>query len=327
VFLIGDNDYLEEMKTILEYIKGGVFGVAVGDALGVPYEFLNRDEMDKQPARDMVGFRVHNQPPGTWSDDSSLTFCLMDSLCDGYNLKDIASKFEKWFYENLWTPRGYVFDIGITTRDAIMEFKKGMTPQYCGGLDEYSNGNGSLMRILPLAYYLKNEKDDDKRYEIISNVSSITHGHFRSVFSCFIYIEYVLLLLEGKEKYEAYEVLRITVNDYVARNKFSLEEVSLFSRILEEDISTQDRFNIKGTGYVLRSLEAAFWCLLNSESYEEAVLKAVNLGVDTDTTAAITGGLAGIYYGYDQIPETWKFQLARFEDIEKLIVRFENSLK
>ncbi|WP_299437517.1 ADP-ribosylglycohydrolase family protein [uncultured Aquimarina sp.] len=314
------------MKNLLEQIKGGIFGVAVGDALGVPYEFLDRDQMDKRPARDMIGYGTHNQPEGTWSDDSSLTFCLMDSLCNGYDLNDIASKFSAWFYENLWTPRGFVFDIGITTKNAIYQYKRGMTPDLCGGLDEYSNGNGSLMRILPLVYFLKDESNINIRYDIIKRVSSITHGHLRSVFSCFIYVEYALLLLNGRDKFEAYEAIKKPILDFAIENEFNPKEITLFSRILEEDISKQDRFNIKGTGYVLRTLEASFWCLLNSESYEEAVLKAVNLGEDTDTTAAVTGGLTGLYYGYDAIPETWKLQLTRFEDIDDLTERFNESL-
>ncbi|WP_027395582.1 ADP-ribosylglycohydrolase family protein [Aquimarina latercula] len=314
------------MKSLLEKIKGGIFGLVVGDALGVPYEFLDRDQMDKRPARDMIGYGTHNQPEGTWSDDSSLTFCLMDSLCNGYDLEDIASKFTAWFYENLWTPRGFVFDIGITTKNAIYQYKRGMTPDLCGGLDEYSNGNGSLMRILPLVYFLRDEDDINVRYDIVKRVSSITHGHLRSVFSCFIYIEYALLLLEGKDKFKAYEAIRKPIVEFAKQNDFNPNEIQLFGRILEDDISKQDRFNIKGTGYVLRSLEAAFWCLLTSDSYEECILKAVNLGEDTDTTAAITGGLAGLYFGYDTIPETWKFQLARFEDVENLIERFNESL-
>ncbi len=311
---------------MLDKIKGGIFGVAVGDAIGVPYEFLDRNQMDKKPARDMIGYGTHNQPEGTWSDDSSLTFCLIESLIKGYNLEDIATKFSDWFYENLWTPRGYVFDVGITTKEAIYQYKRGMTPDLCGGLDEYSNGNGSLMRILPLVYYLKDETDINKRFDIVKRVSSITHGHLRSVFSCFIYIEYALLLLIGKDKEMAYSEIKKPILNFAIQNDFNPKEIQLFARILEEDISEQDRFNIKGTGYVLRSLEASFWCLLNSDSYSEAVLKAVNLGEDTDTTAAITGGLAGLYYGYDHIPETWKLQLARFEDIEELIERFNKSL-
>ncbi|WP_103068218.1 ADP-ribosylglycohydrolase family protein [Aquimarina sediminis] len=314
------------MKSLIENIKGGIFGVAVGDALGVPYEFLDRDQMNKRPARDMIGYGTHNQPEGTWSDDTSLTFCLLDSLCNGYDLDNIASKFADWLYENLWTPRGYVFDIGITTKNAIYQFKRGTPPDLCGGLDEYSNGNGSLMRILPLVYFLRDEKNINTRYDIVKSVSSITHGHLRSAFSCFVYVEYALLLLKGSEKFKAYETIKKRSLDFALENDFNPKEINLFSRILEEDISKLNKFDIKGSGYVLHSLEAAFWCLLTSDSYEESVLKAINLGEDTDTTAAITGGLAGLYYGYNTIPETWKLQLARFEDIEDLIERFYKSL-
>ena len=315
------------MKDLTNKIKGGILGLAVGDALGVPYEFLEREEMDKRPARDMIGFGSHNQPAGTWSDDSSLTFCLMESLCDGYDLNDIATKFADWYYSNLWTPRGFVFDIGFATKDAIYNFKKGMTPDLCGGLDEYTNGNGSLMRILPLAFYLYNEADINIRYDVVKRVSSITHGHLRSVFACFIYVEYAIQLIDGLDKFKAYEAIKPLILNYANQNDFNPKEVVLFSRILEDDISKQDRFNIKSTGYVLRSLESSFWCFLTSDSYSETVLKAVNLGEDTDTTAAIAGGLAGLYYGFDAIPETWKFQLARYEAIEELINRFTKNLK
>lgn len=311
---------------MLEKIKGGIFGVAVGDALGVPYEFLDRNQMKEKPARDMVGYGTHNQPEGTWSDDSSLTFCLMDSLCNGYNLENIASKFADWFYENLWTPRGYVFDIGITTKNAIYQFKRGMSPDLCGGFDEYSNGNGSLMRILPLVYYLKDGSDINIRYDIVKKVSSITHGHLRSVISCFIYVEYALLLLQGQDKFVAYKNIKEPLLNFSEKMEFNPVEIDLFKRVLGGDIVKENKDSIKSSGYVLHSLEASMWCFLNSETYSETVLKAVNLGEDTDTTGAIVGGLAGLYYGYDSIPETWKLQLARFEDIEDLIERFYISL-
>ncbi len=315
------------MKTRVDQMKGAVYGVTIGDALGVPYEFLSRVDMAEKPATDMIGFGTHNQLAGTWSDDSSLTFCLMDSLCNGYDVNDMASKFSDWFHENLWTAYGYVFDIGYTTKNAIHQFNRGMKAELCGGMFEDSNGNGSLMRILPLAFYLKNEADLSTRYQKIKDVSSITHAHFRSVFSCFIYVEYVLVLLQRKDKYEAYQAIQQPILDFAAQNDFNITEIGLFSRILKGDISKENEDQIDSTGYVLHSLEASLWCLLNSNSYSEAVLKAVNLGEDTDTTAAITGGLAGLYYGYADIPETWKSQLARFEDIGDLIERFDKSLQ
>jgi len=316
------------MMTLFDKIKGGVIGLTVGDALGVPYEFLSREEMDQRPARDMIGYGSHNQPEGTWSDDSSLTFCLMESLCNDYDLNDIANNFTKWFYEDFYTARGKVFDIGIATKNALFQFKRGMTPELCGGFEEYSNGNGSLMRILPLAYYLKKEDCMQKRYNIVKQVSSITHGHFRSVFSCFIYVELArVLLLFEVDKYVAYESIKVPILDFAIENDFNPEEIKLFARILEENIFNVKRNYIKSSGYVLDSLEAALWCFLTSDNYEETVLKAVNLGEDTDTIATITGGLAGLYYGLESIPETWEFQLAKYEEINELIEKFSKSLK
>lgn len=311
---------------LLERLQGGIFGVATGDALGVPYEFLSRKHMEQFPATDMIGYGTHKQPLGTWSDDSSLTFCLMEGLLSGYNTKVIAQKFVAWCDRAYWTPHGSVFDIGITTRQAIYRLEQGHTPEICGGMGEYDNGNGSLMRILPLIYFLKDEEDIEERYQIIKEVSSMTHGHFRSVLACFIYIEFGMLLLSGTEKFQAYTKVKETVNAFVKTQNFNKKEVGFYYQVLQEDISKRDPERISGSGYVLNSLEASLWCFLTTDSYEACVLKAVNLGEDTDTTAAIAGGLAGIYYGFDAIPKTWKFQLARYREIHNLIDRFHESI-
>ena len=192
---------------------------------------------------------------------------------------------------------------------------------------EHDNGNGSLMRTLPLAFYLESETDITKRYQVIKEVSSITHAHFRSVFACFIYVEYAILLLQGQNKLEAYKNMSVAVSEFAHKMEFNPAEIELFKRVLKEDISTYNEETIESTGYVLHSLEASFWCLLTTENYSDTVLKAVKLGGDTDTTATITGGLAGICYGYDEIPKKWLSQLARFDDIEELIERFNTSLQ
>ena len=311
---------------LLERLQGGIFGVATGDALGVPYEFLSKERMQRFPATDMIGFGTHHQPLGTWSDDSSLTFCLMEGLLSGYNTKEIAQKFVAWFDHAYWSPHGSVFDIGITTRQAIYRLAQEHAPEICGGMDEYSNGNGSLMRILPLVYFLRNEEDIKERYQIVKEVSSMTHAHFRSILACFIYVEYCLLLLNGTEKFQAYTKVKVLVNAFIKAQDFNEKELGFYYEILQEDISKQDPERVRGSGYVLHSLEASLWCFLTTDSYQECVLKAVNLGEDTDTTAAIAGGLAGLYYGFNAIPETWKFQLARYDDIQNLIDRFHESL-
>lgn len=304
------------MKTTKTH--SALFGVAVGDALGVPVEFKSRDYLKNNPVINMQEFGTHHQLKGTWSDDSSLTFCLAESLCNTYDLEDIASKFVLWYNAEIWTPHGHVFDIGIATREAIYRIAEGHKPELCGGFYEENNGNGSLMRILPLVFHLQEEKDITVIYQKIKEVSSITHAHFRSVFACFIYIVCALEIIKGQQKFEAYIQTKAIVNDFISNKGFNEKEIQLFDRILKGNINELEENKIHSSGYVLHSLEASLWCLLNSNTYEETVFKAVNLGSDTDTTAAIVGGLAGLLYGYESIPEEWINVLARKDDITSL---------
>ncbi|WP_262150097.1 ADP-ribosylglycohydrolase family protein [Chryseobacterium foetidum] len=315
-------------------IKSGIFGVCIGDALGVPVEFRSRDELRRSPVTTMRAMGTHRQPAGTWSDDSSLALCLVDSLCVGYDLEDMALKFLQWYNEEIWTPHGSVFDIGIATSQAIRRISKGTSPNLCGGTSEFDNGNGSLMRILPLLFYIK-DLPIEERFDKVKEVSSITHGHIRSVLACFIYLEFTLEILTGKGKWEAYRIMQETVRDFLDHNPIcSQEEMNKFHRILELKVGEYDLAplytlqdgEIGSSGYVLASLEASLWCFLTTESYSEAVLKAVNLGDDTDTTGAITGGIAGIYYGFENIPQEWVSDLVRKDDIENLCLKLEKKL-
>ncbi len=306
-------------------IQAALFGLAVGDAVGVPVEFRSRQGLNQNPVVDMQGYGTHNQPPGTWSDDSSLAFCLAEALCGGFDLKRLADNFIRWRYEDWWTPHGYVFDIGITTSAAIGHLRTGTRPDLAGGFDESENGNGSLMRILPLLFYSQ-YKSIDERYVLTKQVSSITHGHIRSVIACFYYLEYARLLIQGMDKMEAYQSVKSVVNDYLNSQGINNEEVAKFNRLLEDDIWTLKEDDIQSSGYVLHSLEASLWCLLTTNNYKEAVLNAVNLGQDTDTTGAITGGLAGLLYGFENIPKEWLAVLARKGDIEDLANRFLKRL-
>ncbi len=315
------------MKSMLDRLKGGILGAAIGDALGVPVEFKSREYLKNEPVTDYMGYMCWNQPPGTWSDDSSLTLCLVDSLIKGYDIEDIGQTFAKWYSTGYWGAHHEVFDVGGSTRHSLDRVLSGLSAKFSGNMFEHDNGNGSLMRTLPLVYFLHRETSISKRYEIVKKVSSITHGHFRSVFSCFIYVEYGLLLLKGQEKHEAYKNIKQPILEFSKTMDFNTNEIDLFARILEGDISKEKENTIRSSGYVLHSLEASLWCFLNSDTYAEAVLKAVNLGGDTDTTAAITGGLAGLYVGDGDIPETWKSRLARLEDIEALIDRFNTSIQ
>jgi len=307
-------------------VKAALFGVAVGDALGVPVEFRSRTTLLNARVTDMIGYGTHNQPLGTWSDDSSLTFCLADALCEGLNLEIIAQKFIEWRSQGLWTPHGNVFDIGIATNAAIHHLKTGTRPDLAGGFDENENGNGSLMRILPLLFFVQN-KTIEERYHFTKLISSITHGHIRSVISCFYYLEFARLLLLGADKNEAYQAVKPVVKDFLQSKQINQDEMDKFHRLLKQDISDVNEDAIYSSGYVLHSLEASMWCLLTTSNYKDAVLKGVNLGSDTDTTGAITGGLAALAYGLDAIPKNWIDMIVRKNDIEDLANRLAKSLK
>jgi ADP-ribosyl-[dinitrogen reductase] hydrolase len=315
-------------------IKGALYGMAVGDALGVPVEFKTRESINQDLVIGMRSDGTHEQAAGTWSDDSSLAFCLAESIANGYDINDVAKNFVKWRNENFWTARGRVFDIGIATNAALCELMNGQNPIKAGGIGEHSNGNGSLMRILPLLFYIK-DMPIEQRFEMIDDNSSITHGHIRSIFSCFIYLEFALELLNGKEKFEAFTSMQQKVNKYVVEYKVVSElELNKFHRLLCNPISNYivkpiyefEEVEINSSGYVLHTLEASIWCLLKTNSFNDAVLKAVNLGDDTDTTGCVTGGLAGLYYGYESIKPEWIGVLARKEDIEDLCKRMNVKL-
>jgi ADP-ribosylglycohydrolase len=302
-----------------EKVEAALLGLAAGDALGVPVEFKSRNALRHRPVTGLTGYGTHNQPPGTWSDDSSLAFCLADSLCKKYDLDDAAKHFVKWYKYGHWTPHGKVFDIGNTTREAIGRLMHVEWPALAGGFGEEDNGNGSLMRILPLLFHV-HDKPAEERYRITREVSSMTHGHLRSVLSCFIYLEFARQLLAGNDKHLAYKNTTREVNAFLEDKPFNPHEIQKFNRIVNGSLSEKTEDEIRSSGYVLHTLEASLWCLLTEDTYA-AVLKAVNLGEDTDTTGAVTGGLAGLLYGTAGIPGEWLDGLVRRGDIGKLARR------
>ena len=304
-------------------ILSGIMGLCVGDALGVPVEFFKREELKRNPIVGMRGDGIYNLPPGSWSDDSSMTFALLESLKNGLNYKDIMEKFANWFENGDYTPYGECFDIGIGTRKAIFRYWEGEELLKCGGNNEFDNGNGSLMRVLPIVFYLYpkyvDNKIDIKGMKIIHEVSSLTHRHLRSLIACGIYISIAFEIVS--KKYSLEKAIKIGMNKakefYEEDFDFSLE-LGFYRRIFDNNFKNLKENEIKSSGYVVDTLEASIWCLLNTNSYKDAILKGVNLGEDTDTTGAVIGGLAGLYYGYENIPEEWKKVIAKREWIENL---------
>ena len=305
------------MKNLNYLLKDILFGVAVGDALGVPVEFKDRAYLKQNPITEMIGYGTYDQPKGTWSDDSSLTFCLAENLNEGLDLQKLANKFISWKDDNYWTPHGWVFDIGIATRIAIEKLAIGEKPELAGGLRENDNGNGSLMRILPLLIHIK-DKPIKERFAITKQVSSLTHAHIRSVIACFYYLEFSRRITLSQNKLDIYKELKKEVSDFLVKSEINPIEIELFKSLLKDDIFLLEESEIKSSGYVIHTLEASIWCLLTTNSYQQAVLKAVNLGNDTDTTGAVTGGISALLYGYDTIPKDWIDCLAKKNEILKL---------
>lgn len=281
-----------------EYLKSAILGLVVADALGVPYEFKARDTYTVEG---MIGYGSHNQPAGTWSDDSSMVFATLDSMleCEKLDFDDIMNRFCQWFYENKYCPHGVCFDIGNTTRNAIEKYKSGYSATLCGGRGIRDNGNGSLMRILPVAFVEHTEDD-------INDLSSLTHAHGISLMSCRLYIQIAENLMAGMSK-----------EDACSKLSFCVDECAKIPHL-----KGYPREQIRSSGYVIDSFEAAVWCFVNTDSFADCVISAAALGEDTDTVAAIAGGLAGIYYGIGGdkgIPEKWIDILARKEWIEEML--------
>jgi ADP-ribosyl-[dinitrogen reductase] hydrolase len=312
-------------KAMTKNITSCFLGLAIGDALGVPVEFNDRYTLKINPVTTMTGYGCWNQPPGTWSDDSSLTFCLAESLNKGYDLNDIGKTFVQWMTEGYWGAHHKVFDIGGTTRVALRRILKGEDPLYSGDFEEDSNGNGSLMRIIPASLLFANS-DNESLLVRMREISGVTHRHFRSVTSCFIYSKLVSQLLKGVDKHEAYLDACHEINAFFKTKDFDASELKLFARTLDGTLADAKEETIKSSGYVLHTLEASIWTFLNTTSFKDAVLTAVNLGGDTDTTGCVTGALAGLYYGEESIPAEWISTLARKEDIIKLAENFKKTL-
>jgi ADP-ribosylglycohydrolase len=299
-------------------ILGGLWGSLVGDALGVPVEFIDRATVQLNPVNSMREFGTHNQPRGTWSDDGAMILCTTDSLQNHeFSLADMGDRFVRWMNDGLWTANGDVFDVGATTSAALRRIVKGIPADQAGGQSEDNNGNGSLMRILPVV--LRFSTDPTALFaERIEKVSTITHGHARSRMACVFYGLVVRQLLLGWQPQAALDSARV---EFSGRHERSAE-FSHFRHILEDNLFSLPEREIFSTGYVLHTLHASLWCLLTTQDFNDCVLKAVNLGGDTDTTGCVAGGLAGVAYGMKTIPADWIHQLARKGDVDCLFHEF-----
>lgn len=305
-------------------IVDSIIGHAVGDAMGVPIEFTKREKLQDKKVTKMLGYGTYDVCKGSWSDDTSMEIALIDSLINknGFDYKDIMNNFLCWMTQDKYTANGEVFDVGITCMNAILNYRSGIEPLKCGLNGEKNNGNGSLMRILPVALYSYYKKlSENDIITLTNNVSSLTHSHEISKLGCYIYVRYVMFLLDGLSKEEAYK--KIQELNYDSYDEYA---ISKYNRILDNNIKEFEINDISSKGYIVDSLESSLWALLNNNNYENTIIEAINLGNDTDTIGAITGSMAGILYGMSSIPKDWLDDLLRKDYLIDISKKFEGMI-
>jgi ADP-ribosylglycohydrolase len=296
-----------ETVGLRERIEGGLWGLLIGDALGVPYEFKRPDELPPPEAIELEAERPsHRVPPGTWSDDGAQALCLLESLlaCGGVDLDDLGARLVRWFADGHFAVDGVVFDVGIQTTEALRAIQRGVPARDAARRDERANGNGALMRVLPVALFHAaragtglHEPAIDAAVARDADASSIpTHAHPRSRAACVLYSLWALQALRGEADLE-----RAFAAAVQAARAHTRGEV----RDELDGALTQGPLVLSGSGYVVHTLHAARACA-RAASYEAAVRAAIRLGEDTDTNACVVGGLVGVRDGVRAIPARWR---------------------
>ncbi len=306
--------------------QNSVLGFIYGDALGVPVESKSRVELKKNPIIDLIGYGTHNQPKGSWSDDTSMLLSTMSSIGDkkGLDYEDLMNKFIQWYKEGKYTPNGRCFDIGDTTRQALEKYYLiKCDPVESGGENEFDNGNGSLMRMLPIVFYcIVNKLNDEQIYDIVKKVSSLTHRHHKSIFCCYLYVIFMINVIIGEN--ENKKDIYIKFKENIKKHNYTYDEE--LDTLLKDDITKLNEEDIKSRGYVIDTLKSSIWCFLTTNNYKDSILKAVNLGGDTDTIGAITGSISGAYYKENLIKDVWFNQILNIDEILRVENKFSNYL-
>ena len=303
--------------------RNAILGVITGDALGCPVQFKTREEIAQDPVTGMRGNGTFNLPAGSWTDDSSMTIALLVSIqkMHGIDLDDVMGQFIRWLEIGVYTPYGHAFDVGRTTLKAIRKYQREKKPLKCGLWDETSQSNGSLMRIMPACLYCIEQKmTDQDALRLIHQVGSHTHAHICCNIACGLTYFMSKAILTGEGTLTArlqsgldcgFAWYEKALSDHEFLHAYDrLRDLAQFAQVPVE--------KIQSSGYVVSTLEAALWSLVTTDTFPDALLKAVNLGKDTDTVAAVAGGLGGLFYGAEAIPSQWLSTLARKDWIDSL---------
>jgi ADP-ribosylglycohydrolase len=306
-------DLPPDIDTLSRY-RGCLLGLAAGDALGTTLEFQVPGTFT--PITDMLGGGPFHLSPGEWTDDTSMALCLAESLieCKGFNAIDQLERYLLWSQHGYLSHNQRCFDIGTTVSHALRWYeyqKRSAEPvdPHCGPTDAHTAGNGSLMRLAPAAMFYA--RQPELVAEMCAESSLTTHGASAAVDACRYYGALLALALNGADK----QVILTKQPAWITTLDPLIREVALGS------YQKKQPPQIQGSGYVVKSLEAALWAFYNSQSYQQGCLLAANLGDDADTTAAIYGQLAGAYYGEGGIPKEWLAKLAMREQIEEYAIR------
>ncbi len=288
--------------------RGAMLGLATGDALGTTLEFKPPGSF--KPIDDMVGDGPFRLKPGQWTDDTSMALCLAKSLIEkgGFDAEDQMQRYVRWYRTGYMSSTGECFDIGNTIRCALQRFENGSGP-FAGSTDPASGGNGSLMRLAPVA--LAFASDPEQAIHNAGESSRTTHGAPEPIDACRYYAGLIVGACQGCSKDELLSSYFSPVGAHWQRDELSLN----ISHIAAGSSKKKQPPEIIGGGYVVHALEAALWAFWNTDSFKEGVLRAVNLGDDADTTGAIYGQLAGAFYGVEEIPKSWRKKLAMCERI------------
>jgi ADP-ribosyl-[dinitrogen reductase] hydrolase len=297
------------MIPVIERYRGCLLGLACGDAVGTTLEFLAPG--DFEPIDDMIGGGPFHLAPGQWTDDTSMALCLAESLLErqGFDPADQMERYVRWWRGGHLSSTGTCFDIGNTTQAALVKFERTREP-WCGTTNPQAAGNGSIMRLapVPLAWARK----PAEAIERAADSSRTTHGSATTVDACRYLAALTVGAVNGVEKNDLLSARYCPVPGYWTERPLAPE----IDEIQAGSFKHREPPLIKGTGHVVRSLEAALWAFHRSSSFREGCLLAVNLGDDADTTGAVYGQLAGAYYGEQGIPEAWRSRLARHQVIE-----------
>lgn len=311
----------------MKNVKASIYGYIIGDAMGLPLKNKTRKELLKKPVNQMLENEKLASEKGHWSNNTSLILAAFDSIIKNekkINYSDIMRHYSEIVDNGKYTSTEIpAFGIGKTTLEALNNYHNNINPLECGNKKYEKNDNESLARMLPVVLYCYYKKvEDNDIYSVVKKYSSLTHAHQLSVMACYIYTRFLLYILKGRSKLDAYKLIKCINYDVYFRK----EIISEYSRLLNGDIKELKIEEIQSTNNVVDTLEAVLWVVLNTKSYKQAIVGAINLGGDTNTIGALTGSIAGVIYGVDEIPNEWIDDIRSKEIVNNIILNLVMQL-